>query len=197
MIKRILSRRLVFVLAVTLLVWVMVRVIGPLDTIPRVRVAATSPDGKFTVQVLQKRLKLFPSLRFGVFVRVTDENQNEIYNRSVFEDSWWSSDLGEMYTRVLFQDDQILVGPKFDANDYLILKASGKHDNQLTDWQRINLDGKATFLVPTELTPVGSRLEPGSRKFVKDEILSIQIDHQQKEQCDYFQARASTKWKAI
>ncbi len=193
MIQRILSRRIIVVLFVTISVWAMVRVFGPLDTVPRVRVAATSPDGKYTVQALQKRLKIFPSLRFGLFVRVTDENQNEVYNRSVFEDSWWSSDVGEMYSRILFQDDQILVVPKFDPDDFLILMASGKHNNHLSDWQRISMDGKASFLVPTDLTPIGSSFEPRSRRFVKDELLWFHIYHQKQEQCDYYKLVAARR----
>jgi hypothetical protein len=48
----------------------------------------------------------------------------------VFQDGWWSSDIGEMYSRIVFDNDGILVGPRFEPNDYLVVSIAEIHATQ-------------------------------------------------------------------
>src|SRR5258705_12400289 len=56
-------------------------VVGPLDSVPRKRASATSPDGALTVEVFKQRLSLFPKLRVGILVRVTDQTNKPLYEK--------------------------------------------------------------------------------------------------------------------
>lgn len=109
-----------------------VRIFGPFDKAPRLRADATSPDQTLRVQVFQKRLSFFPTLRFGILVRVYDNQSNLLYDKIIFEDSWWNEDLGEMYTQIIFDTAEIKIGPKFSPTDYYVirksdLKGTGEH----------------------------------------------------------------------
>lgn len=116
--------RFLVVVAVAILVYGVVRTFGPLDSFSRLRASARSPDGKLTVKVSREMLQHYPSLRVGVFVRVYDDEENLLYERKIFEDGWWDEDLGEMYKKIVFDDQEIRIGPKFDPSDYFVIPKS-------------------------------------------------------------------------
>lgn len=76
----------------------------------------------------------------------------------------------------------------------LVTTESGERDPKNDpgwDWQRIDMDGKVTFLVPQELSPAFKRWEPLSRRFIKEGNLWFSI-YQRKgpEQCDSYKLGA-------
>ena len=58
----------------------------------------------------------------GILVRVYDGQNNMVYDKVVFKDGWWDADVGEMYSKILFADNEIKIGPKFSPDDYLVIK---------------------------------------------------------------------------
>lgn len=97
-------------------------VFGPIDHIPRIRAVSKSPDGALVVRVYKKRLSLLPTVRTGILVRILDARQDVLYERIIFEDSWWHHDFEDMYTQIVFEGDEIRIGPKFTPNDYFVIK---------------------------------------------------------------------------
>ena len=95
---------------------------GPIDHIPRLRVSATSPDQALTVSVYKKQLAFFPQGRVGILVRVWETNGNLIYDRIIFEDDSWNWDIGDMYSKIAFENDEIRIGPKFTPDDYFVIR---------------------------------------------------------------------------
>lgn len=116
--------RILVVVAVAILVFGVVKTFGPFDSLPRLRASARSPDGKLTVKVFRQMLQHFPSLRVGLFVRVYNDQEKLIYERKIFEDGWWDEDFGEMYKNIVFDGEEIRIGPKFDAADYFVIRKS-------------------------------------------------------------------------
>ncbi|HXD32799.1 MAG TPA: hypothetical protein VN643_16875 [Pyrinomonadaceae bacterium] len=81
------------------------------------------------------------------------------------------------------------------APSKLVTTESGRRDpknDSGRDWQRIDMDGKVTFLVPPELSPAFKRWKPLSRLFVKEGNLWFSI-YQRKgpEECEYYKLGAS------
>ena len=97
---------------------------GPIDRIPRIWASATSPDGTFTVKVYKKRLALLPTNRVGILVRIWNKQGQLVYDRIIFQDNWWYYDIGDMYKNIVFDRDEIRVGPKFTPDDYFVIKKS-------------------------------------------------------------------------
>lgn len=116
--------KVLVVVAVAILVYGVVRTFGPFDSLPRLRASARSPDGKFTVKVFREMVQHYPSLRVGLFVRVYDDKEHLIYERKIFEDGWWDEDFGEMYKNIVFEGEEIRIGPKFDTTDYFVIRKS-------------------------------------------------------------------------
>jgi hypothetical protein len=97
-------------------------VVGPLDSVPRKRASATSPDGALTVEVFKQRLSLFPKLRVGILVRVTDQTNKLLYEKIIFEEGWWNADIGEMFKQITFSGDEIRIGPMFSPDEYFTIR---------------------------------------------------------------------------
>jgi hypothetical protein len=116
------STHVIGLLIIIGLIGVFIYHFGPLDSIPRLRASAISPDRSLTVKVYKQRLALYPNLRVGVLVKIYDEEGRKIYDKIIFEDGWWNEDIGEMYTRIMFNDSEILIGPKFSPDEYYIIK---------------------------------------------------------------------------
>lgn len=104
-------------------IWLLTYVIGPLDTVPRNRISTESPDQVLTVQVVKKRVSLCP-LRVALIARIYDDKDSLIFEKQIFEDGWWNEDVGEMYSKVVFVGDEILIGPGFSPDEYFIIKKS-------------------------------------------------------------------------
>ena len=76
-----------------------------------------------------------------------------------------------------------------------ITTESGKsqHNDPEWNWQRIDMDGKVTFLVPPELSPAVKRWEPLSRTFIKEGNLWFSIYQRRgPEQCDSYIGASKT-----
>lgn len=111
-------------IVVIMVIWLFVHIFGPLDNIPRLRVFATSPDKALIVKVFKKRLSFYPSIRVGILVNIHNNQNTLLYDKVIFEDGWWNDDIGEMYSQILFVNEEIWVGPKFSPDDYYVIKKS-------------------------------------------------------------------------
>jgi hypothetical protein len=120
------NRRVFFILipVVITVVWAFTYVVGPLDSVPRLRASAKSPDGLITTRVYKQRLALYPILRVGILVRISDNQEVVLYERVIFEDSWWNEDIGEMYKYIAYEGDEIRIGPKYSPKEYFVIKRS-------------------------------------------------------------------------
>jgi hypothetical protein len=97
---------------------------GVFDYIPRLRAAAKSPDGTFTVQVFQKRLMPRPFFpRMGALAKVYDSSGNIVYQNMIFHNDDWDDTLGNAFTRISFEGDEIHIGPGFyDSSQVYIIR---------------------------------------------------------------------------
>jgi len=125
------TRTLLIISAVTVILGIgaFTCVIGPIDHVPRLYAFAKSPDGTLIVRVLKKRLSLWPNVRMGILVRISNRQDEVLYERIIFEDSWWDYDIGEMYKQIVFDQDEIRIGPKFTPDDYFVVKKSELRSN--------------------------------------------------------------------
>ena len=98
-----------------------VLVFGPLDKMPRLQTSATSPDKRFHVSVWKRRLSLIPPFRVGLFVQIQNEGGQTVYENKIFEDGFWYEDFGVMYKEILFENEQIKVGPKYVPGEYFTI----------------------------------------------------------------------------
>ena len=96
--------------------------IGPLDSIPRLRATAQSPDGSLLVNVYKQRLALYPKPRVGILVRIYENGEKLVYEKIIFEDGLWDHDIGEMYQNIYFNDSEILIGPKYSPEENFVIK---------------------------------------------------------------------------
>ncbi len=55
-------------------------------------------------------------------MRIWETNGNLIYDRIIFEDDWWNGDIDDMYSKIVFENDEIRIGPKFTPDDYFVIK---------------------------------------------------------------------------
>lgn len=63
----------------------------------------------------------YPS-RAGILVRIHDREEKAVYEKIIFEDGRWDEDVCEMYQRTVFNEAQMLIGPKFTPGDYFVIK---------------------------------------------------------------------------
>ncbi len=110
--------RYIIVALVLVLVGFIAWAFGPVDTIPRVRATGLCDGGRLRVNVYQQRLRVLPTSRVAIVVRITDASSNLLFERTVFEDGWWHQDIGDMYSKVQCAEDAVYVGPKFDPRDF-------------------------------------------------------------------------------
>jgi len=96
-----------------------------------------------------------------------------------------------------------LRGGPFRAPKKLVTTESdgrGRQNDSGAEWQRIDMDGKVTFLVPPDLSPAYNDWEQLSRKFIKEGTLWFYI-YQRKgpEQCDSYKlgARKSSRFEDV
>jgi hypothetical protein len=122
--KPVKKTQIVIVIIAIILVWLFFDIVGPLDKIPRLRVSATNQDKTLVVKVYKKRLSFYPKLRVGILVNIYDNQDTLLYDKVIFEDGLWDHDIGEMYSEILFVDDEIWIGPKFTPDEYYVIKKS-------------------------------------------------------------------------
>jgi hypothetical protein len=113
---------MILTLVLIAIVWLFVRVFGPIDTLPRLHASASSSDGALTVNVYRKRIAPFPSHGVDVIVKIYDKQQKLIYENTIGGDAVWD-ELNLLYREIIFKDDEIRVGKK-SGGDYYIIRRS-------------------------------------------------------------------------
>ncbi|HKQ75770.1 MAG TPA: hypothetical protein VJ810_18880 [Blastocatellia bacterium] len=107
-----------FAVAIALVIGLVYWYFGPLDPIPRFKASGVCADDGLKITVYQKRISSIPVSRVGVLVRITDPNQNKLFEKIIVEDGWWYWDFENLYTEVKCDKDTISIGPGFDPKDY-------------------------------------------------------------------------------
>src|SRR5712664_891634 len=93
---------------------------GPLDHVPRLHASAQSPDGAFMVKVYRRNISLSPP-EIDVVAKVFDQRGNLIYQKKIYQEGMWS-ELDNLFKSITFEGDEIRIGPKFGANEYVVIK---------------------------------------------------------------------------
>ena len=109
-----------------LTVWGFTYFFGPIDSSPRLHASAQSPDGALRVEVYRERVSLPPSPEIHVIAKVFDRQGKLIYEKKIYQEGMWS-ELANLFGNITFEGDEIHIGPKFSANEYMVIRMADLH----------------------------------------------------------------------